>query len=117
MKTERKKKKTHIFNDEPRQTAEDIFGVNFDYGEFEQYDEDDLEEDYEEDEEIDLDEVALARKKKRKRAYKTILDEYEPSELERRHYTDKDNEIRNTDIPERMQLRNFPITAPGKMNM
>lgn len=36
---------------------------------------------------------------------------YEPSELERGHFTDKDNEIRATDIPERFQLRNIPITA------
>ena len=33
--------------------AEDIFGVKFDYGEFEQYgDEEELEEDYEEDLEV-----------------------------------------------------------------
>ena len=37
---------------------------------------------------------------------------YEPAELEQRHFTDRDNEIRNTDLPERMQLRNFPVTAP-----
>ena len=34
---------------------------------------------------------------------------YEPAELEMRHFTEQDNEIRNTDIPERMQLRNFPV--------
>merc|ERR1712228_569176 len=36
LRTERKKKKTHLFQDEERQMAEDIFGVKFDYGEFEQ---------------------------------------------------------------------------------
>lgn len=35
---------------------------------------------------------------------------YEPSELKRGHFTDLDNEIRKTDIPERMQLRQFPVT-------
>ena len=29
--------------------------------------------------------------------------------MEARHFTDKDNEIRNKDIPERMQLRNPPV--------
>ena len=53
IRSERKKKKAHIFSDEPRQQAEDIFGVKFDYGEFEQYgdDQEEMEEDYEEDEE------------------------------------------------------------------
>ena len=53
LRSERKKKKTHIFQDEERQMAEDIFGVKFDYGEFEQYgDEEEMEEDYEEDLEV-----------------------------------------------------------------
>ena len=37
---------------------------------------------------------------------------YEPAELEMRHFTHQDNEIRNTDIPERMQTRHEPVTAP-----
>jgi len=41
--------------------------------------------------------------------FRTIFDEYEPDELAKRHYTDRDNEIRNTDIPERMQLREPPV--------
>ena len=111
IRSERKKKKKHFFADEDRQLAEDIFGVKFDYGEFEQYgDEEDIEDDYdEEDDEMDGGE-ARARKKKRKT--KTIFELYEPSELERRHFTDADNEIRNTDVPERMQLRSVPVTAP-----
>lgn len=36
---------------------------------------------------------------------------YEPSELKRGFFTDLDNEIRNTDIPERMQIREVPVTA------
>merc|ERR1712228_79443 len=55
LRTERKKKKTHLFQDEERQMAEDIFGVKFDYGEFEQYgDDEEMEEDYEEDLEVRL---------------------------------------------------------------
>lgn len=42
---------------------------------------------------------------------KSIFEIYEPSELKRGHFTDLDNEIRKTDIPERMQLRDVPIVA------
>lgn len=34
----------------------------------------------------------------------SILDAYEPSELERGHFTEKDAEIRVTDMPERFQV-------------
>ena len=34
---------------------------------------------------------------------------FEPSELEKGMLTDKDNEIRLTDIPERFQIREIPI--------
>merc|ERR1712223_1320592 len=113
LRTERKKKKTHLFQDEERQMAEDIFGVKFDYGEFEQYgDEEEMEEDYEEDlEDLEPEEREM-RMKKKKGKRKTIFEMYEPAELEMRHFTEQDNEIRNTDIPERMQLRNFPVSAP-----
>ena len=47
--------------------------------------------------------------KKKKGKRKTIFEMYEPAELEMRHFTEQDNEIRNTDIPERMQLRGFPV--------
>ncbi|KAH9627917.1 hypothetical protein HF086_015361 [Spodoptera exigua] len=41
---------------------------------------------------------------------KSIFEIYEPSELKRSHFTDLDNEIRKTDVPERMQTREVPIT-------
>ena len=41
----------------------------------------------------------------RKKPAKTIFDIFDPFDLEQGHYTDQDQEIRNTDIPERMQLR------------
>ena len=53
-------------------------------------------------------EEAGAKRRKKRRA-KNIFELFEPSELEARHFTDKDNEIRNKDIPERMQLRNPPV--------
>ena len=49
--------------------------------------------------------------KKSKRPKVTIFDRFRPDELEAGHYTELDNEIRNTDIPERMQLRSTPVTS------
>merc|ERR1739845_20130 len=73
---ERKKaKKKHIFEDSQRQLAEDIFGVAFDYDEFEQYD-DEKEDLSESDEYEDEDDEERIRKKekKKKRTTKTIFD-------------------------------------------
>ena len=39
----------------------------------------------------------------------TIYDVYEPSELERGHFLEKDTEIRITDKPERFQVRSIPV--------
>ena len=121
MKKDRKKKH-HIFSDSARQAAEDIFGVAFDYDEFEGYgddeDEDAEEEDeYDSDMDADMDDEERQRKKdkkrgrKKKKPAKSIFELYEPKELELRHFTDLDNEIRTTDMPERMQLRSTPVTS------
>jgi len=110
---ERKKaKRKHIFEDSQRQLAEDIFGVAFDYDEFEQYDQksDESESDDYDDDELDEDKIRK-RDKKRKKTAKTIFDIFDPHDLAMGHYTDQDHEIRNTDIPERMQLRQVPVTA------
>ena len=79
------------------QEAQDIFGVDFDYEDFnqdgEEYEEDD-EEEYEDEEG-----VRKTRKKtdgktvKKKSQRKTIYDVYEPSELERGHFTDLDEQV------------------------
>merc|ERR1712126_758190 len=109
---ERKKaKRKHIFEDSQRQLAEDIFGVAFDYDEFEQYDQksDESESDDYDDDELDEDKIRK-RDKKRKKTAKTIFDIFDPHDLAMGHYTDQDHEIRNTDIPERMQLRQVPVT-------
>ncbi|XP_017852674.1 transcription elongation factor SPT6 isoform X2 [Drosophila busckii] len=114
---EKKKKRRPIFTDASLQEGQDIFGVDFDYDDFSKFDEDEYEEDSEGDEyDEDLlggDEYRAAKKKKplkKKAPKKTIFDIYEPSELKRGHFTDLDNEIRKTDIPERMQLRQVPVT-------
>ncbi|CAH1116319.1 unnamed protein product [Phaedon cochleariae] len=115
---EKKKRKRPIFADAALQEAQEMFGVDFDYDEFSKYDQEDYEEDEEEEEEDEYEEdeeggrrrepKKTARKKPTK---KSIFEVYEPSELKRGFFTDLDNEIRNTDIPERMQLRDVPITA------
>ncbi|XP_078047458.1 transcription elongation factor SPT6 isoform X1 [Augochlora pura] len=115
---EKRKKKKPIFSDAALQEAQDIFGVDFDYDEFGKYGEEDYEEEEEEEEEDDeyLDEEDAERPRrpkkqlKKKTTRKSIFEIYEPSELKRGHFTDMDNEIRNTDIPERMQLRSVPVT-------
>lgn len=114
---ERKKKRKPIFTDASLQEGQDIFGVDFDYDEFEKYGD----EDYEDEEDEDLDEYIdddeeegekrRTKKGKAKRpSKKSIFEIYEPSELKRSHFTDLDNEIRKTDVPERMQTREVPIT-------
>jgi len=90
--------------------------VDFDYDDFSKYEEDEYEDDSEGDEydeELGAGDDTRVKKKKalkKKVAKKTIFDIYEPSELKRGHFTDMDNEIRKTDIPERMQLRQVPVT-------
>lgn len=98
------------------QEAQDIFGVDFDFDEFEkfgdEYEEEEEEDEYDEEEAGEEETRRRKEKKKvRKPTKKSIFEIYEPSELKRGHFTDLDNEIRNTDIPERMQLRDFPVTA------
>ncbi|OXU22488.1 hypothetical protein TSAR_006883 [Trichomalopsis sarcophagae] len=114
--TDKRKKKKHIFTDSALQEAQDIFGVDFDYDEFEKYGEDYAEEEEEEDDDYEEEGDAARRKKtkkasKKKTSKKSIFEVYEPSELKRGHFTDLDNEIRTTDIPERMQLRSVPVTT------
>ncbi|XP_044731246.1 transcription elongation factor SPT6 isoform X2 [Chrysoperla carnea] len=116
---DKRKKRKPIFTDAALQEAQDIFGVDFDYDEFDKYDQDDYEEEEDEeeiDEYVDDDEGDGERRRRPKKAArkkptkKSIFEIYEPSELKRGHFTDLDNEIRNTDIPERMQLRDIPVT-------
>ncbi|XP_052133580.1 transcription elongation factor SPT6 [Frankliniella occidentalis] len=101
--TVKRQKRKPIFTDAALQEAQDIFGVDFDYDEFDKYDQ---EEEEEEDEDYQKEDDPGRRRK----AKKSIFEIYEPSELKRGYFTDLDNQIRNTDIPERMQLRDTPVT-------
>lgn len=56
------------------------------------------------DSDLDSEYGTLSQKRGRRRKKKktTIYDVYEPSELERGHFLERDTEIRVTDIPERL---------------
>lgn len=82
------------------QEAQDIFGVDFDYDEFDKYGEEDYEEEEDEeeddyvDEEADIDRPKRPKKQpKKKTTKKSIFEIYEPCELKRGHFTDLDNEV------------------------
>ncbi|XP_046863856.1 transcription elongation factor SPT6-like [Xenia sp. Carnegie-2017] len=95
------------------QEAQDIFGLDFDFGDFEKFGQEEYsDEDRDEYEEEYSDEEGQQRRRgKKKTQKKTIFDVYEPSELKKIHLTDRDNEIRINDIPERHQLREVPMKA------
>ncbi|XP_073421622.1 transcription elongation factor SPT6 [Dendrobates tinctorius] len=114
LKKPKWRKKLPGYADAALQEAQEIFGVDFDYEEFEKYNEDDEEmEEYEyEDEEADGEARVRPKKTAKKRvSRRSIFEIYEPSELESSHLTDQDNEIRTTDLPERFQLRTIPVKA------
>lgn len=52
------------------------------------------------------------RKSRVRKKKSTIYDVYEPSELERGHFLERDAEIRVTDQPERFQVRSVPVQPP-----
>ena len=63
-------------------------------------------------EEEEEDEVGGSQRRRRRRLRKarkktSIYDVYEPSELERGFFTDRDKDIRVTDMPERFQVQYF----------
>lgn len=115
-----RQKKGDDYSSEPALLeAQDVFGLDFDPAEFERFDHDDTgadeeeivgqdEDEYESEGEGEVTKVKPKRVRKEKKK-KNIFDVYEPSELEAGHMTEKDAEIRVTDIPERFQLRNIPV--------
>ncbi|XP_078278695.1 transcription elongation factor SPT6 [Rhinoraja longicauda] len=114
LKKPKWKRKFPGYTDAALQEAQEIFGVDFDYDEFEKYNEydEEMEEEYEfEDEELGEGETRVRPKKttKKRVSRRSIFEIYEPSELESSHLTDQDNEIRVTDMPERFQLRSIPV--------
>ncbi|XP_014910255.1 transcription elongation factor SPT6 isoform X2 [Poecilia latipinna] len=105
--TKKRGKKFSGYTDAALQEAQEIFGGDFDFADFDAdaYDQG-------EEEEEDQDEEGWDRPKKqtkRRPGRKSIFELYEPSELESSHMTDQDNEIRSTDMPERFQLRSIPV--------
>lgn len=82
-------------------TGQDIFGVDFDYDEFEKYADEEYEsgsegeDEYEEDGEGER-EKRPKKAAKKKPSKKSIFEIYEPSELKRGHFTDVDNEVIST---------------------
>lgn len=115
--SEKRKKKRPIFADAALQEAQETFGVDFDYDEFSRKNEDEYEEDEDDEEDEyegeDEDGHRKQRAKKtvgKKLTRKSIFDVFEPIELKKGFFTDRDNDIRAMDIPERMQIREVPIT-------
>ncbi|CAL8266258.1 unnamed protein product [Merluccius merluccius] len=98
--TSKRGKKFSGYTDAALQEAQEIFGGDFDFADF---DADVYEQGEEEEEDQDN------KQTKRRQGRKSIFELYEPSELESSHMTDQDNEIRSTDMPERFQLRSIPI--------
>lgn len=93
---EKKNKRKHVYHDAALQEAQDIFGVDFDYDEFEKYDEDNedvSDDDYIEDEEDGERRKVPKPEKLRKPTRKSIFEIYEPIELKRGHFTDLDNQV------------------------
>lgn len=93
------------------QEAQEIFGGDFDFAEFdpEAYDHAEEEEEDQEDEAWDR----PKKQTKRRVGRRSIFEIYEPSELESSHMTDQDNEIRSTDMPERFQVGLYFSIKPG----
>lgn len=96
---EKKKRSRRIFNDAHLQEGQDIFGVDFDYDEFEKYEENDYEDESEGEDEYEEEGYEGERERRPKKASKkrttkkSIFEIYEPSELKRGHFTDLDNEV------------------------
>uniref|UniRef100_A0A9L0RLX3 Transcription elongation factor SPT6 n=1 Tax=Equus caballus TaxID=9796 RepID=A0A9L0RLX3_HORSE len=113
LKKPKWRKKLPGYTDAALQEAQEIFGVDFDYDEFEKYNEydEELEEEYEYEDDEAEGEIRVRPKKttKKRVSRRSIFEMYEPSELESSHLTDQDNEIRATDLPERFQLRSIPV--------
>nr|XP_027201261.1 transcription elongation factor SPT6-like [Dermatophagoides pteronyssinus] len=110
--TQKRSKRHDGFNNQALQQAQDIFGVDFDFDVFDdnvEFDEEEMEEDYDE-EGIDR-QRQTSKKKRQRQPKKSIYELYEPAELERSHLTEADNEIRNTDAPERFLTRSIPVTS------
>ncbi|XP_046892038.1 transcription elongation factor SPT6-like [Hypomesus transpacificus] len=107
LKKPKWRKKLPGYTDAALQEAQEIFGGDFDFAEFDTEAYDDAEEEEEDAEDESWDRPKKQTKKRVGR--RSIFEIYEPSELESSHMTDQDNEIRSTDMPERFQLRSTRV--------
>ncbi|KAL3310193.1 Transcription elongation factor SPT6, partial [Cichlidogyrus casuarinus] len=117
----KKTSKSLIHKDAALQEAQEIFGVDFDFTEFEKYENGGLEmgeEDEESDEydsELEEEEIAArAAMRRAKRLPKDVLEKnvkemFDPSDLDRAFFNPVDEKIRKLDVPERFQLRTVPV--------
>jgi len=100
----RHKRGAHVtIEDEQLREAQDIFGQDYDPGEFEDGED--------EDDEDDEDDYSAERRKKKNRDAKkmTIYDFFEPGDLIEKYYTDFDKFLREEDEPERFITRAVPV--------
>lgn len=123
-----RRKKGDDYSEPALLEAQEIFGLDFDPAEFDQLgrdglgsDEEGEEYESEGEEQSEGDSVVHERRKRRLHKSKkktSIYDVYEPSELERGHFTERDSEIRVTDMPERFQVRAIPVqrTDEGELD-
>ncbi|CAH8839646.1 unnamed protein product [Trichobilharzia szidati] len=107
-----------VHKDAALQQAQNIFGVDFDMSEFEAFRKPRTGDDYSEESEYeysDEEEGSKARRQKHRRPPSShVMDDrvyelFDPSDLERAYYSQADERIRKTDIPERFQLRQVPV--------
>ncbi|CAG0916226.1 unnamed protein product, partial [Notodromas monacha] len=109
------------------QEAHEIFGCDLDYV-YQSGQASDKEdnrphrgEDYYSEDDVELEDAGSTERLSRGRNHRnpkgsihkqpkvSIFELFEPADLERNHFTDRDNDLRNTDIPERMQVRCVPV--------
>ncbi|KAM3183126.1 hypothetical protein ACTXT7_010963 [Hymenolepis weldensis] len=108
-----KRKRQIVHSDPNLQEAQEIFGVDFDFDEFDQRGDQESDESGESDYEDEDDEEAVLRRRQKREAkvasHDALYDIFDPSDLERKFYRPEDERIRRLDVPERMQLRKFPV--------
>nr|CDS26732.1 transcription elongation factor spt6 [Hymenolepis microstoma] len=108
-----KRKRQFVHSDPSLQEAQEIFGVDFDFDEFDQQ-RDQESDDSGESEYLDEDsEETMVRRRQKREAnvasHDVLYDIFDPSDLERKFYRPEDERIRRLDVPERMQLRKLPV--------
>uniref|UniRef100_A0A5K3FBK3 Transcription elongation factor spt6 n=2 Tax=Mesocestoides corti TaxID=53468 RepID=A0A5K3FBK3_MESCO len=102
-----------VHKDPALQQAQNIFGVDFDFNEFEQYG--DHGSDISEESDFEDEEEEGGRRRRGKREPKVthhdrMYELFDPTDLARNFFSPEDERIRCTDVPERFQLRSVPVS-------